>query len=310
MGRTIGWCAARRWCALAFVITFVTAATEVTALGAQPTRRDSTVLTINGTGPATYVLLSGLVGGVAGFRRLQVELVERGHRVIIIDPYRLGVDSSDVTFAALARYVDVLLAEYGVDSARVVGHAHGAGVALRLAANAPTRVSALYLLDVGALAENRTKVFSSSLSLVPFIVRLPGGRGFVRGRIIRGLRQNTGHQEWLDSATQRAYTDPFLDHLSKVIAMAKRLSRAREPESRLTLVSRVHIPTTVILGMVPHPAEPDSAELQVLESLGNLLRTEHLEGVGHFPHEEATATVAEHLLAPSGRASERRPEGP
>jgi pimeloyl-ACP methyl ester carboxylesterase len=91
---------------------------------------------------------------------------------------------------------------------------------------------------------------------------------------------------------------PFLDHLSKVIAMAKRLSRAREPESRLTLVSRVHVPTTVILGMVPHPAEPDSAELQVLESLGNLLRTEHLEGVGHFPHEEATATVAEYLLAP------------
>ena len=41
-----------------------------------------------------------------------------------------------------------------------------------------------------------------------------------------------------------------------------------------------------------------SAELQVLASLGNLLRTEHLEGVGHFPHEEATATVAEYLLAP------------
>jgi pimeloyl-ACP methyl ester carboxylesterase len=93
--------------------------------------RDSAVVTVAGNGPTTYVLISGLVGGVAGFRRLQAPLVEQGNRVIVIDPYRMAVDSADVTFAALARLVDAVLAEYDVDSARVVGHAHGGGVALR-----------------------------------------------------------------------------------------------------------------------------------------------------------------------------------
>ena len=276
------------------------AAVAATPLGAQTTSRDSAVVTVAGNGPTTYVLISGLVGGVAGFRRLQAPLVEQGNRVIVIDPYRMAVDSADVTFAGLARLVDAVLAEYDVDSARVVGHAHGAGVALRLAANAPNRVAALYLLDAGALEENRTKLFSSSLRLAPLIARLPGGRGLVRRRYIRGLRQNAGRQEWLDSATQRAYTEPVLDHLSQVVAMAGRLSRAREPESRLTLIPRIRVPVTVLIGGVPHPTEPDSVQLEVLAALGSLLRIERLAGVGHFPQEEATAEVVAYLLAPRG----------
>jgi pimeloyl-ACP methyl ester carboxylesterase len=284
---------ARRWCGLIAAALLV----GPTRLGAQLPRHDSTVVTVAGSGPTTFVLLSGLVGGVAGFRRLQAALVERGQRVFVIDPYRLAVDSTEVTFVALARYVDALLVEYGVDSAQVVGHAHGAGVALRLAANSP-RVSGLFFLDVGALEENRTKVFSSSLRLVPLIARLPGGRGFVRRRYVRGLRQNAAREEWLDAATERAYTEPFLDNLSRVVAMAGRLANAREPESRLTTVSRVRVPVTVRLGAVPHPAGPDSAELDVLAPLGGLLRIERLAGVSHFPHEEATADVATRLLAP------------
>jgi pimeloyl-ACP methyl ester carboxylesterase len=297
MVRAMGWLRALRyasWCSLIVAPLIVGTA----RLGAQSPRHDSTVVTVAGSGPTTYVLLSGLVGGVAGFRRLQAALVERGQRVIVIDPYRLAVDSSEVTFVALARYVDALLAEYGVDSAQLVGHAHGAGVALRLAANSPRRVSGLFLLDVGALEENRTKVFSSSLRLVPLIARLPGGRGFVRRRYVRGLRQNAAREEWLDAATERAYTEPFLDNLSRVVAMAGRLANAREPESRLTTVSRVRVPVTVLLGAVPHPAGPDSAELDVLAPLGGLLRIERLAGVSHFPHEEATADVATRLLAP------------
>jgi pimeloyl-ACP methyl ester carboxylesterase len=243
------------------------------------------------------VLISGIIGGVTGLRRLAAVL-EQQHRVIVIDPYRLSLDSADVSFAALARTVDVVLGEYGVDSARVVGHAHGAGVALRLAANSPRRVAALYFLDVGALAENRTKFLSSSLKLAPLIARLPGGKGFVRGRYVKGLRQNAGSQDWLDSTTLRGYTEPFLNNLSKVVGMAGRLSRAREPESREMLVARLGVPVTVLLGAVPHPAGPDSAELAVLAPLGDRLRIERLAGAGHFPHEEATAQVAEFLTAP------------
>src|SRR5690242_5884744 len=103
-----------------------------------------------GTGSQSFVLITGMVGGVAGFRRFASLLLARDTRVIIIDPYALSLDSADVTFAAMARRVDAVLARYGVSNAHVIGHSHGGGVGLRLAAMASGRVSALYILDSGA----------------------------------------------------------------------------------------------------------------------------------------------------------------
>lgn len=293
MARANTWSAARNWSLLGCAL----ATGQAVTLGAQSPRFDSTVVVVTGTGPSTFVLISGVIGGVTGFRRLAAVL-EQNHRVVVIDPYRLSIDSADVTFAALAGTIDVVLGELGIDSARVVGHAHGAGVALRLAVNAPGRVAALYFLDAGALAENRTKLLSSSLKMAPLIARLPGGKGFVRGRYVKALRQNTGSQAWLDSTTLRGYTEPFLNNLSKVIGMAGRLSRAHEPGSRDTLVARLAVPVTLLVGALPHPAGPDSGQFAALAPLGDRLRIERLAGVGHFPHEEETARVAEILVAP------------
>ena len=286
----MNWLAARRRLGIACALITVGSAT----LAAQETRYDSSVVAVRGSGPTTFVLISGMIGGVSGFRRL-ASLLESENRVVTIDPYRLAADSADVTFAALARYVDTVLGELGVDSARVVGHAHGTGVALRLAANSPARVSALYLLDGGAVDENRTALFASSLKWASFITKLPGGRGYVRGRFIKGIKQNAGRHDWLDSTTVREYTEPVLSQLSKAISLAKRLDHAREPESNVAVVERVGVPVTVLLGDVPHPAEPDSSEITALASLGYLVRVERIPGVGHFPHEEVPADVAAYL---------------
>ena len=295
---------ARGCVAIACALATVGSAT----LAAQEIRYDSSVVAVRGSGPTTFVLISGMVGGVSGFRRL-ASLLESENRVVIIDPYRLAADSADVTFAALARYVDTILGELGVDSARVVGHAHGTGVALRLAANSPDRVSALYFLDGGAVDENRTTLFASSLKWASFIMKFPGGRNFVRGRFIKGIKQNAGRRDWLDSATVRAYTEPVLSQMSKAISLAKRLDRAREPDSSEAVVERVRVPVTVLLGDVPHPAEPDSSEITALASLGDRVRIERLPGVGHFPHEESPADVAAYLLAGTV-ATEWRSQGP
>lgn len=257
-------------------------------------------LSIAGNGPATYVLLSGVVGGVAGFRRLETLLLARGHRVVIMDPYNLSIDSTEVTFAALARRVDAVLASEGLTSVHVVGHSHGGGVALRLAALYPSRVSALYLLDVGALPANRTSVFGRSLRLLPIINRMPGGRRFLRGRFIHGLENNSARHEWLDSATRHDYAEPMLDDIDRVVALARRLSVAREPYSLEVLVARVRVPVTVIIGEAPHESGLNPGELEALLPLGSLLRIERIPGVGHFPHEEAPADVAR-LLIPKTR---------
>jgi pimeloyl-ACP methyl ester carboxylesterase len=239
-----------------------------------------------GTGPA-YVLLSGLVGGIGGFRRIESRLVSQGYRVISIDAYRLSLDSADVSFDALARRVDRVLAQLDVSSAHVVGHAHGGGIALRLAANAPQRVTDIALVDVGAKSSARGPLLSSAIRLVPLITHIPGGRRFVRGRFIGGLRHNSGSCEWLDDSTQRAYAEPMLDNIGRVVSMAIRVSETSEPEPLDSVLARVHVPITVILGGLPHESGPDEAELHALEPLGRAVRIERIAGVAHFPHEEA-----------------------
>src|SRR5688572_470082 len=221
-------------------------------------------ITVSGEGRDTYVLLSGMVGGVAGYRRVATRLVERGHRVVIIDPYQLGSDSPDVSFHGLARRVDAELAARGLTAVKLVGHAHGGGVALRLAANAPHRVSEVYLLDVGALAVQRTTVFSSAIRLVPLITRLPGGRKFIAGRYLDGIRKNSLRTEWLDDSTQRAYTAPMLDNMGRVVALARRLAVAHEPEPLADLVSRVRVPVTILLGEGDRPSRPRREEIVAL----------------------------------------------
>ena len=258
--------------------------------------RTTPAVTVAGDGPETVVLLTGLVGGVAGFRRLETRLLERQCRVVIINAYLLSIDSAEVSFHALGRRVDRVLDSLGVVGARVVGHGHGGGVALRLAANAPHRVASLYLLDIGASAVNRSPIFNKSIRLVPVIARIPGGPAFIRHRMLRGLRESSGRHDWIDDASERAYTEPMLDDVDRVISMAMRLAQAEEPESLSTLIGRLRMPVTVLLGGAPHAAAPTPDELEALNPLGRLLRVERLPGVGHFPHEEAPDDVVRHLF--------------
>ena len=262
----------------------------------------SSAVRVAGQGGDTYVLVAGLVGGVAGFARLEARLVAAGHRVVSIDPYQLAVDSSDVSLHAMARLVDGELETRGIRRAIVVGHAHGGGVALRLAANAPRRVSALYLLDVGAAPSNRGTVFSSAIRLVPVIARIPAGKTFIRHRIVAGLRENSGNAAWIDDSTGRLYAQPLLDNVDRVVAMAGRLSRAEEPETVDQVVGRVDVPITVLVGGVRTRASPIEGEFRAFEAIGSRFRLDTVSTAGHFPHEEAPDQVARLILRGSRAA--------
>jgi pimeloyl-ACP methyl ester carboxylesterase len=193
----------------------------------------------------------------------------------------------------------------------VVGHAHGGGVALRLAATAPECVAAVYLPDVGAQANNRGPVLGSTLRLVPLITRVPGGRRFVRSRFVAGPRRNSARHDWLDAPTQRNYTEPTLDAIGRVVAMAVRLGRSEEPEPLPAVIARVRVPVVLLLGGVASAAGPSAEELAALAPLGPRLRVERLPGVAHFLHEEAPGEVLRHLVGSrpeqAGGTGPRRP---
>lgn len=272
------------------VISLASAPIAIREISAQSAKSIVNVRDV-GTGAETWVLLPGTLGGVYSMHRLESRLLAGGARVVTIDVYGLSIDSADVSFAALARRVDATLSNLHVDRAHVVGHAHGGGVALRLAASFPNRVSAVDLLDVGALAANRTAAMSGAIGLVPLLSRMPGGRAFIRTRLVNGIRENSGTTQWFDIETERAYTNPVLDNVGRVIAMAERLGRVQEPESIAAVVQRVRVPVTVVLGQAPHSNAPGAEQLIALASLGSRLHVVRLNGVGHFLHEEAPDQV-------------------
>ena len=251
-----------------------------------------------GSGSEAWVLLSGLVGGVSGFRALEKGLLQANGsaRIVSIDPYHLSIDSADVSFAALARRVNTVLDGLGVTSARLVGHSHGAGVALRVAATAPDRVSALYFLDAGALESNHTQVLSLSLRLAPMIAKLPGGRSFLRRKLIKGIQENAGRREWFDKAKQAEYTDGTVENIGRAVALAVRLGKSKEPDSLSAVVAKLRAPVTSIIGEAPHPSGAKPVEFTALAPIGDRLTVVRFPGVGHFPHEEATTKVADVLL--------------
>ncbi len=267
----------------------------VSAVG-QPSPTWHEAVHSRGTGPQTWVLLSGLIGGRAGFRALEDSLFRAGFRVVTIDPYRLSLDSADVTFEAIARRVDVVLSALDVRHARVVGHSYGAGVALRLAAFAPDRVDALFLLDAGALSTTRGKVLGRSLRLAPMLASLPGGQRYIRQRLAAGIRENSVHSEWFDDVAQHAFIDPLLADIGRVVSLAMRLGDSVERDSLGMVIARVKAPVTVILGDAPHPSGPGAAEVDALRPIGARLTVIRVVGVGHFLHEEAPAIVLGHLL--------------
>jgi len=286
---------------LTLAVTAAAAIDTAVAISPSPLRAQSrptaSPVVVSGSGAETYVLVSGMIGGVAGFRRLATLLVDSGYRVVVIDPYLLSLDSADVTFAALARRVDAVLSSEHVTSGRVVAHSHGAGVMLRVAAMSPQRVASLYFLDAGALAENHGPMLSSAMRLVPIITRLPGGRMLVRGRFVSELHRSAGRQEWLDADAERRYTEPVLECIDRVVAMAGRLASAQEPESLESVIARIHVPVTVLLGDAPHTAGAGTEEIEALAPLGAMLRIEHLAGIGHFPHEEAPNELLRYLVS-------------
>ncbi len=251
-----------------------------------------------GTGkPPTWVLISGLVGGVTSFRALESALKRDSARVVIIDPYRLSLDSQDVSYAALARRVDRVLIALDVHDVHVVGHANGAGVAMRLAALTPERVASLTFLDAGALRTSAGTTLRGSIRFIPIVTKLPGGRAYVRGRFANGLREHAGQQAWLTDSVQRAYVDPMLNDINRVVALAMRLHATIERDSLEQIIDRLRVPVTVVLGGAPHKSGAGPEELALLRPLGSQLSIVRLPGIGHFPHEEAPHVVANLLGA-------------
>lgn len=109
---------------------------------------------------AGTLVLSGGLGGTAGFWRPQIAALAEHYQVVTYDHRGTGANTGplpeDYTIAAMATDVATILDEAGIGRCHFIGHALGGLVGLELALARPQAVASLVLVNAWARTEAHT----------------------------------------------------------------------------------------------------------------------------------------------------------
>ncbi|WP_163553402.1 alpha/beta fold hydrolase [Candidatus Frankia alpina] len=293
-------------------------------------------ISVEVTGPADgppVLLLHGWPDAARGWRGVQAGLNGQGWRTIVPDlrgsgatRFRHPGTPRDGQAVALAQDALDLADALGLERIAVVGHDWGARVAYTLAALAPQRLTAIAAL---ALAYQPRGNFSmpgfeqARAFWYQWLMFVDAGARAVRADPVGFARiqwDTWSPPGWFDdgefAATAPAFTNP--DWAAITLNAYRARFRADEPRDpryddlrrRLAEVERIAVPTLMIQGGDDRCDEPAASAGQAAYFTGGYRRVV-LDGVGHFPHREATAAVGDlvgdHLRAADGRARARGP---
>ncbi|EIV93942.1 alpha/beta fold hydrolase [Frankia sp. QA3] len=288
-------------------------------------------ISVEVTGPADgppVVLLHGWPDAARGWHGVQARLNEQGWRTIVADlrgsgatRFRHTDTPRDGQAVALAADALDLADALGLGRIAVVGHDWGARVAYTLAALAPQRLTAIAAL---ALAYQPRGSFTmpgfeqARAFWYQWLMFVDAGARAVREDPVGFARlqwDTWSPPGWFDddefAATAPAFTNP--DWAAITLNAYRARFRADEPRDpryddlrrRLAEVERIAVPTLMIQGGDDRCDSPAASAGQAGYFTGGYRRVV-LDGVGHFPHREATAAVADlvgdHLRAADGRA--------
>ncbi len=291
-------------------------------------------ISVEVTGPADgppVVLLHGWPDAARGWRGVQVGLNEQGWRTIVPDlrgsgatRFRDAGTPRDGQAVALAQDALDLADTLGLGRIAVVGHDWGARAAYTLAALAPRRLTAIAAL---ALAYQPRGSFTmpdfeqARAFWYQWLMFVDAGARAVREDPVGFARiqwDTWSPPGWFDddefAATAPAFTHP--DWAAITLNAYRARFHANEPRDpryddlrrRLAEVERIGVPTLMIQGGDDRCDEPAASADQAACFTGGYRRVV-LDGVGHFPHREATAAVAnlvaDHLSVADGRARAR-----
>ena len=246
---------------------------------------------ISGSGPVV-LLLHGIGDSSEGWVDVMADLA-RDHTVVAPDLLGHGGSDkprADYSVAAYANGMRDLLGVLGIESATVVGHSLGGGVAAQLAYQYPALCERLVLVAGGGAGREVTPILRlasaplAEVFLAP--ARWPGARPVVRGALrLLALTNN-------DLARDRAHVDRVLASLpdgESQVAFSRTLRSVVDWRGQVvTLLDRCYlaeaVPTLVVWGdrdgVIP-VAHGHRAHEAMTGS-----RLEVFPGAGHFPHHD------------------------
>jgi pimeloyl-ACP methyl ester carboxylesterase len=251
-----------------------------------------------GEGDEVVLLIHGMAGSAYTWRAVLPQLAKK-YRVIAPDLLGHGQSSkprTDYSLGAFAVGLRDLLDELGVDSATVVGHSLGGGVAMQFLYQHPDYCRRLVLIGSGGLGPDvgwilRLLAAPGAEFVMPVIAPPPVLRA---GNAVRswlstaGLRSPRGAEIWAayssfaDGATRGA----FLRTLRSVVDY-----RGQSVSALNRLNLREGLPVLAIWGEEDNIIPVDHA-YSALKARPDC-RLEILPGVGHFAQVEAPTEVIE-----------------
>ncbi len=239
-------------------------------------------------------LIPGLFGSAYTFRNVVPLLSDAGYQSVIIEPLAMGTSSrpqrADYSLTAQAARIAAVLDTLGLQGVVIVGHSAGAAIAFRLALLRPDLVRGIVSLEGGPAEAAATPGFRRAMSFAPMI-RL-AGRGFVRGRIHRGLIAASGDTAWVNDEVIAQYTAGATADLGATLRAYLRMGDAREPERLAPRLGELACPVRLLLGGAPHDGGPNERERELLRSAIPGFTMESVPGAGHYLQEERPDQVA------------------
>lgn len=244
------------------------------------------------------LLIHGMAGSSQTWRAILPQLA-RKYRVIAPDLLGHGQSSkprTDYSLGAFAVGLRDLLDELGVESATIVGHSLGGGIAMQFSYQHPDYCRRLALISSGGLGPDvgwilRLLAAPGAEFVMPVIAPTPVLRAgnSVRGWLTSlGLRSPRGAEIWnaYSSFADRQTRDAFLRTLRSVVDY-----RGQSVSALNRLNLRDDLPTLAIWGEQDTIIPVDHA-YSALEARPDC-RLEVLPDVGHFAQVEAPVEVAE-----------------
>ena len=246
-----------------------------------------------GTGPV-LLLIHGMGGSYENWRAV-IDPLARHHTIVAPDlpgHGRSATGAGDYSLGALAATLRDLLISLGHDSATLVGHSLGGGVAMQLSYQFPELAERLVLVSSGGLGPEVSPVLrAAALPGANLFIAATAGMGRLsapmvgRGLASIGLRPTVDVAEvarGYGSLADRDRRAAFLATLRSVID-----SRGQRVDATDRLYLAASVPVLLIWGS-RDPIIPVRHGERAHEAIPGS-RLEIFDGVGHVPHLEAPA---------------------
>nr|WP_316644316.1 alpha/beta hydrolase [uncultured Roseateles sp.] len=242
--------------------------------------------------PTPIVLIHGTSASLHTWEGWVREL-QPAHRVISFDLPGFGLtgpnDSGDYSDPTYVRFVLALMDQLKLKQVVLGGNSLGGEIAWQVAANAPTRVKALVLVDAGGYDFQ-----PESIPLGFQLARLPGARYLVKGILPRrmieqSVRNVYGDPAKVDSELIDRYFEMAVREGNRE-ALTQRLAQL-EPGRYAAQIPTLKQPTLILWGGKDRLIPLSNGQRFAREIAGSQLQV--FEQLGHVPQEEDPAlTVA------------------